>query len=94
MIKYELVVVIAPNLTEEEVKAAFEKAKSVITDNGGVIDNVDDWGKRRLAYEINDFNEGFYYLVNFSSNPDLPKELDRILRITDSVVRHMIIKQD
>lgn len=94
MIKYELVLVVAPNLTEEEVKATSEKAKSVITDNGGVIDNVDDWGKRRLAYEINDFNEGFYYLVNFSSNPELPKELDRILRITDSVIRHMIVKQD
>lgn len=94
MNKYELVLVVAPNITEEEVKATAEKAKSVIVDNGGVIDNVDDWGKRRLAYEINDFNEGFYYLVNFSSNPELPKELDRVLRITDSVVRHMIVKQD
>ncbi|KMT21778.1 30S ribosomal protein S6 [Clostridium cylindrosporum] len=93
MNKYELILVVAPNLTEEEVKATFEKAKGVIEGNGGVVDNVDDWGKRRLAYEINDFNEGFYYLVNFSSNPELPKELDRILRITDSVVRHMVVKQ-
>ncbi len=94
MNKYELVVIVAPNLTEEEVKATEEKVKAVITDNSGVIDNVDDWGKRRLAYEINDFNEGFYYLVNFSSNPELPKELDRILRISDNVIRHMIVKQD
>lgn len=94
MNKYELVVIVAPNLTEEEVKATEEKVKTVITDNSGVIDNVDDWGKRRLAYEINDFNEGFYYLVNFSSNPELPKELDRILRISDNVIRHMIVKQD
>lgn len=94
MNKYELVVIVAPNLTEEEVKATEERVKAVITDNSGVIDNVDDWGKRRLAYEINDFNEGFYYLVNFSSNPELPKELDRILRISDNVIRHMIVKQD
>lgn len=94
MNKYELIVVVAPNLTEEEVKATVEKTKGVIEGNGGVIDNIDDWGKRRLAYEINDFNEGFYYLFNFSSNPELPKELDRILRITDSVIRHMVIKQD
>ncbi|MEF9935183.1 MAG: 30S ribosomal protein S6 [Clostridium sp.] len=94
MNKYELVLIVAPNLTDEEVKATAEKAKSVIEGNGGVIDNVDDWGKRRLAYEINDFSEAFYFLVNFTSSPELPKELDRILRITDSVIRHMIVNID
>lgn len=94
MVKYESIFVLIPSLTEEEVKASVEKVKSVIENGGGVIDNVDEWGKRRLAYEINDINEGFYFLFNFSSNPQLPKELDRIMRISDNVLRHMIIKMD
>lgn len=94
MNKYESIFVLIPSLTEEEVKASVEKVKSVVENGGGVIDNVDDWGKRRLAYEINDINEGFYFLVNFSSSPELPKELDRVMRISDSVLRHMIIKMD
>lgn len=94
MVKYESIFVLIPSLTEEEVKASVEKVKSVIENGGGVVDNVDEWGKRRLAYEINDINEGYYFLVNFSSNPELPKELDRVMRISDSVLRHMIIKMD
>ncbi|MEG0641975.1 MAG: 30S ribosomal protein S6, partial [Clostridium sp.] len=92
--KYELVLIVAPNLTDEEVKATEEKAKGVIENNGGTIDNIDNWGKRRLAYEINDLNEAFYFLINFTAAPELPKELDRILRITDSVIRHMIVRID
>ena len=94
MKRYETLFVIAPNLAEEEVKATVEKVKGVIENGGGVIDNVDEWGKRRLAYEINDFNEGFYVLINFTSNPELPKELDRVLKISDSVIRHIVIKLD
>jgi small subunit ribosomal protein S6 len=58
------------------------------------MDNIDDWGKRRLAYEINDLNEGYYFLANFSADPQLPKELERILRISDNVIRHIVIKLD
>jgi small subunit ribosomal protein S6 len=58
---------------------------------GGTVVNVDEWGKRRLAYEINDISEGYYILINFEANPELPKELDRIFRISDSVLRHLII---
>ncbi|KRQ85965.1 30S ribosomal protein S6 [Caloramator mitchellensis] len=94
MKRYETLFVIAPNLTEEEVKSTVEKVKGVIENGGGVIDNVDEWGKRRLAYEINDFNEGFYVLINFTSNPELPKELDRVLKISDNVIRHIVIKLD
>lgn len=91
MNKYESMVVLMPTLTEEEYNASIDKVKSVIVNDGGVVENVDEWGKRRLAYEINKINEGYYVLFNFSAKPDLPKELDRILRISDKVVRHMII---
>lgn len=94
MNKYESLFVIAPSLTDEEVKAVVEKTKGVIENGGGVVDNVDEWGKRRLAYEINKINEGYYVLVNFTSNPELPKELDRIFRISDNVIRHLVVKLD
>jgi small subunit ribosomal protein S6 len=91
MNKYESMIVLMPGLTEEEYTASIDKVKSVIESDGGVVENVDLWGKRRLAYEINKINEGYYVLFSFSAKPALPKELDRILRISDKVVRHMII---
>ena len=91
MNKYESMVVLIPTLTEEEYNATIERVKSVIVSDGGVVDNVDEWGKRRLAYEINKISEGYYILFTFTAKPELPKELDRILRISDKVVRHMII---
>ena len=59
-----------------------------------LVDNVDVWGKRKLAYEINKKSEGFYTLINFTANPELPSELDRIFRITDGVIRHIIVKEE
>lgn len=94
MNRYEALFVVAPSLTEEEVKAAIERVKGVVENGGGVVDNVDEWGKRRLAYEINKVNEGYYVLAHFTAKPELPKELDRILRISDSVIRHIIVKLD
>lgn len=94
MRKYETVFILHPSLDEEAVKANIEKFKGVIENGGGVVDNVDFWGKRKLAYEIEKVNEGYYTLVNFSGNPDLPKELDRIFRITDGVIRHIIVKEE
>lgn len=94
MNKYESLFVVAPSLNEEEVKAAIEKVKGVIENGGGVVDNVDEWGKRRLAYEINKISEGYYILANFTAKPELPRELDRILRISDSIIRHIIVKLD
>jgi small subunit ribosomal protein S6 len=94
MKKYESIVIFVPSLTEDDYKASLERVKNVILNGGGVIDNVDEWGKRRLAYEINKINEGYYVLLNFSSNPDLPKEFDRVLRISDNVLRHMVIALD
>ncbi|MDF2672621.1 MAG: ribosomal protein [Clostridiales bacterium] len=94
MNRYESLFVVKPTLTEEQLKAMVDKVKGVIEGGKGVVDNVDEWGKRRLAYEINHINEGYYFLVNFTSSPELPKELDRILRISDDVIRNLVIKLD
>lgn len=94
MRKYETIFILHPTLDEEAVKANVEKFKGVIENGGGTIDNVDAWGKRKLAYEINKVNEGYYTLINFSAESELPKELDRIFRITDTVVRHIIVKDE
>ena len=94
MRKYETIFVLHPSLDEEAVKANVEKFKGVIENNGGEIENIDAWGKRKLAYEIQKVGEGHYTLINFNSNPDLPKELDRVFRITDSVIRHIIINPE
>ena len=88
--KYETIFITRPNLTEEEFTATVEKFKSLIEKNG-TIAKVDEWGKRRFAYPINDMNEGYYVLVEFESAPDFPAELDRIYRITEGVMRSLII---
>lgn len=94
MRKYETIFVMHPSLDAEANKAAVEKFKGVIENGGGTVDNVDDWGKRKLAYEIKKVNEGYYTLINFTAGPELPKELDRIFRITDGVIRHIIVKEE
>jgi small subunit ribosomal protein S6 len=94
MNKYETIFILHPSLDEEAVKANIEKFKGVIENGKGVIENIDLWGRRKLAYEIKKVNEGVYVLVSFSAVSELPKELDRVFRITDSVIRHMIINLD
>ena len=94
MRKYETIFILHPSLDEEAVKANIEKFKGVIENGGGTVENVDFWGKRKLAYEINKVNEGFYTLINFEANTELPKELDRVFRITDGVIRHIVVKQE
>ena len=94
MRKYETIFILHPSLDEEAVKANIEKFKGVIENGGGTIENVDFWGKRKLAYEIAKVNEGFYTLINFEANTELPKELDRVFRITDGVIRHVVVKQE
>ncbi|WP_297521722.1 30S ribosomal protein S6 [uncultured Clostridium sp.] len=94
MRNYETIFVINPSLEEEAVKALIEKFKGVIENGGGTIENVDFWGKRRLAYEIKKVSEGFYTLVNFSAGTELPKELDRVFKITDGIIRHIIVKKE
>ena len=94
MNRYETVFILHPSLDEEALKANIEKFKGVIENGKGVVENIDLWGKRKLAYDIKKVSEGIYVLVNFNSDPELPKELDRVFRITDTVIRHMIIKLD
>ena len=84
--KYELMMVINPNLGEEEVATTFEKFKTLIEKNG-TIDEIEDMGKRRMAYEIDYIADGHYYLVKFTSTPDLPQEVERVLGITDGILR-------
>ena len=87
--KYEVLYVLNPNLTEEETQAIVEKVKTLIEQNG-TVDEMEEWGKRKLAYEINYLTEGYYVLVKFTSGPELPAELDRILGITDGVIRSLV----
>ena len=87
--KYEVLYVLNPNLTEEETQGIVEKFKTLIEQNG-TIDEMDEWGKRKLAYEINYLTEGYYVLVKFTSGPEFPAELDRILGITDGVIRSLV----
>ena len=87
---YEVVFILDPNLNEEATAKLVEKFKTLI-ESKGTLGEVNEWGKRRLAYPINDLNEGYYVLMTFTSTPDLPAELDRVLRITDGVVRSIIV---
>ena len=87
--KYELMYIINPNLSEEETAAVVEKFKALVEQNG-TVDEMELMGKRKLAYEINYLSDGYYVLVKFTSSPDFPAELDRILGITDSVIRSLI----
>ena len=87
--KYEVLYVLNPNLTEEETQAIVEKFKTLIEQNG-TVDEMEEWGKRKLAYEINYLTEGYYVLVKFTSGPELAAELDRILGITDGVIRSLV----
>ena len=87
--KYEVLYVLNPNLSEEETQGIVEKVKTLIEQNG-TVDEIDEWGKRKLAYEINYLTEGYYVLVKFTSGPEFPAELDRVLGITDGVIRSLI----
>lgn len=91
--KYECVVILNPNFSEEETASAVEKFKSLI-EKAGTIESVDEWGKRRLAYEIDDQTEGYYVLYSFSSEGTLIQELERVLKISDGVLRSMVVKKD
>lgn len=89
---YEVVLIFSVSKGEEATAALVEKFKSLIAENA-TVENVDEWGKRKLAYLIDDEAEGYYVLVNFESEADFPAELDRITNITDGVLRSMIIKK-
>lgn len=87
---YELLFFVAPTISDETRLAVMKRIEATIAEGEGKIDNVEDWGKRKLAYEINYLTEGYYVLVKFTSGPELPAELDRILGITDGVIRSLV----
>jgi small subunit ribosomal protein S6 len=93
MAKYETMLVVSTATDEEATLALVAKFKALIEANG-TIENVEEWGKRKLAYPINDETEGYYVVTTFESNPEFPAELDRVYRITDGVLRSMIIAKE
>ena len=94
MKKYEMLFILKPNLEEEERNQIIEKFKAIVVDGKGEVENVDEWGNRKLAYEIQKLNEGYYVLMNFKADINVPQELDRNARIFDSVMRHLIVCLD
>lgn len=90
--KYELMYIINPDLSEEETAAVVEKFKALVEQNG-TLEEMEEMGKRKLAYEINYISEGYYVLVKFTSGPDFPAELDRVLGITDGILRSLITRR-
>ncbi len=93
MRKYETIFVLKPDLEEDARKAAIEKFTGIINSDGEVT-NVDEWGSRRLAYEIDKIREGYYVLVDFVANTGLPAELERNYKISDDVIRYIVVNND
>ncbi len=91
--KYETIFIINNELGEENVKALVEKFKNLL-ETSTQLENIDEWGKRRLAYPINDFNDGYYVLANFGAEPSFPAELERIYKITDGILKFLVIRKD
>ena len=94
MNKYELALVLSARLEDEERLAALEKVKEQITRFGGEIKDIDEWGKKRLAYEIQKEKEGFYYFIHFDAEPAAPAEVESRIRIMEPVLRFLCVKQD
>ena len=90
---YELLFFVDPTITDEARAGVMKRIEVALTENGGQVDNDDNWGKRKLAYEIDKLTEGDYTLVNFHADPTQIAELDRVLRINDAVKRHMIVRR-
>jgi len=94
MRKYEAALILLSNLEEDVRNAEIEKVKNIITDRQGTIEKVNEWGQRRLAYEIDKKREGYYVFIDFTAGSDAVDENDRICKISDNVVRHMITVEE
>lgn len=93
MRKYEVMFIVKP-AEEEAINAVIAKFENLIKNNGGNIDKIDRWGKRRLAYEVKDFIEGYYTIFYFTAEPKVVFELERVMKITDEILKHMVVKED
>ncbi|MCQ4726808.1 30S ribosomal protein S6 [Anaerotignum faecicola] len=94
MNKYELALVLRPDLDEETKAAESQKVQDLITRFGGTIDKIDDWGKRRLAYEIQKVNEGFFSFISFDAEGTVPAEIESRVRIMENVLRYLIVRKE
>ncbi len=94
MNKYELALVVSARLDDESRAAVVEKAKGYIERTGAVMGEADEWGKKRLAYEIQHEREGFYYFIPFEAEPSAPAEIERQVRIMDHVLRYLVVRTD
>lgn len=94
MSKYELAVVVSAKIEDEERAAAVDKCKALIERFGGTVTDVDEWGKRRLAYEIQKMREAYYYFIHFESETSAPAEIESRIRIMDNVIRYLCVKQE
>lgn len=91
---YETMFIIVPDLEEEQTNATVDKFTGLLAAQGATVDNVDRWGKRRLAYEVADQREGYYVVVKFKGEPKAAQELERVFKITDEVIRYLIVKEE
>ncbi|TDL94328.1 30S ribosomal protein S6 [Macrococcus brunensis] len=91
---YEIMYVVRPNIEEDAKKALVERFSEILTSNGAEIIEAKDWGKRRLAYEIEDFKEGFYQIVRVNSTDQATNEFDRLAKINDDIIRHIIVREE
>ncbi|MBQ3783267.1 MAG: 30S ribosomal protein S6 [Lachnospiraceae bacterium] len=94
MNKYELAVVVNAKIEDDDRVATIEKVKEYVTKFGGTITNVDEWGKKRLAYDIQKMREGFYYFIQFDANENVPADVEKNIRIMENVIRFLCIRQD
>ncbi len=94
MNKYELACVLSAKLEDDERSAAVERIQEYITRFGGTVTNIDEWGKRKLAYEIQKMKEGYYYFIQFDGNSNTPNELEQRMRIMEPVIRYLIVRRD
>ncbi|CAH0344902.1 30S ribosomal protein S6 [Bacillus sp. CECT 9360] len=94
MRKYEIMYIIRPNIEEDAKKALVERFNTILTDNGAELTEAKEWGKRRLAYEINDFRDGYYMLLKINSGAEAIQEFDRLAKISEDIIRHMATKEE
>ena len=94
MNKYELAVVVSAKIEDDERAATIDKVKAYVERFGGQITNIDEWGKRRLAYEVQHMKEAFYYFIQFDAEPAAPAEIEDNIRIMENIVRFLCVRQD
>ena len=94
MNKYELAVVVNAKIEDDERAQVIEKVKALVTRFGGNVTDVDEWGKRRLAYEIQKMKEAYYYFIHFEAKSDVPDEIEQRIRIMDNVIRYLCVRQE